>query len=33
MEMARVKLQSAPSREERVKASLKQLRHYSGIEG
>eukprot|EP00435_Cladocopium_sp_Y103_P055194 s348_g18.t1 len=33
MEMTRVKLQAAPSKEERVAASLKRLREYSGIEG
>mmetsp|Transcript_10357 Transcript_10357/g.14533 ORF Transcript_10357/g.14533 Transcript_10357/m.14533 type:complete len:161 (-) Transcript_10357:147-629(-) len=33
MEMTRVKLEAAPTKEERVKASLKQLRQYSGIKG
>lgn len=33
MEMTRVKLQAAPSKEERVAASLKRLREYSGVEG
>ena len=33
MEMTRVKLDKAPTKEERVAASLKRLRQYSGIDG